>query len=102
MNIFQLIDSLIIYGQKHNLINKLDYDFYVNEYLNLFGLSNFVKVDKHLDVDLDIILANAIEYAIDNKIIDNTNESKDLFDTKIMGILTPLPSKVINKPFCIL
>lgn len=97
MNIFQLIDSLIIYGQKHNLINKLDYDFYVNEYLNLFGLSNFVKVDKHLDVDLDIILANAIEYAIDNKIIDNTNESKDLFDTKIMGILTPLPSKVINK-----
>lgn len=97
MNIYQLIDSLILYGIKHDLVNELDYDFYVNEYVNLFKLDDFKKVDKHLNLDLEVILDNLIAYALDNKLIEDTLESKDLFDCKIMGLITPKPSTVINK-----
>ncbi len=37
------------------------------------------------------------DYAVNEKIIDDGIVSKDLFDTKLMGILTPRPSEVINK-----
>ena len=47
--------------------------------------------------DLDDILAGMLAYAIDAKLIDNSMIEKDLFDTKIMGCITPMPSVIIQK-----
>ncbi|NSJ93180.1 galactose-1-phosphate uridylyltransferase, partial [Coprococcus sp. MSK.21.13] len=42
------------------------------------------------------ILNNMLEYAINNNIIEDSIISKDLFDTKIMGFLTPRASEVVR------
>ena len=38
---------------------------------------------------------SAVEYACENNIINDTSNSRDLFDTKLMGILTPMPREVV-------
>lgn len=47
---------------------------------------------------LHLILEDMIAYAIANGVIkDDTIAQRDLFDTKIMGVLTPAPSTVRRK-----
>ena len=43
---------------------------------------------------IDDILAPLVAYACETGIIPDTNASRDLFDTKLMGILTALPHEV--------
>ncbi len=102
MDIYQWIDALIVYGKKCNLINDLDEHYYVNALLPLFHLDDYKQPDEHKDLPLQEILQGLINYAIEEKIIDDTIESKDLFDTKIMGILTPKPSEVIHQFYLIM
>ena len=48
------------------------------------------------DMDsIEAILASIIDYACENGIIVDTTNSCDLFDTKIMGLLTAMPREVI-------
>lgn len=46
---------------------------------------------------IDEILKPMLDYACENGIIEDTVTSRDLFDTKLMGIVTPLPRDVIRK-----
>ena len=46
---------------------------------------------------IDDILDRLTDYACENKIIDDTTASRDLFDTKLMGIVTPFPREIIGK-----
>ena len=43
---------------------------------------------------LEDILGAILDYAVENKLIEDGVVSRDLFDTKLMGILTPRPSEV--------
>ena len=45
---------------------------------------------------IDELLEPIIEYAIENGIIEDTANNRDLFDTKIMGIFTPMPREVFR------
>ena len=96
MDIYQLIDSLLNYGIKKNLINKADYYYTLNAILALLNLDDYNEVNESIELTLDEILDGFITYAIDNKIIENTTECKDLFDSKLMGLLTKKPSELIN------
>ena len=40
MNICQLIDSLLQYGLKNNLIDKLDYEYSLNSLLSILKLDS--------------------------------------------------------------
>lgn len=102
MDIYQWIDSLILYGKRNHLIVDLDTYYYINAYLALFHLNDYKQPNEHIDLPLPTILQELIQYAIQEKIIDNTFESKDLFDTKIMGIMTPKPSEVIKRFYQVL
>ena len=96
MNICQLIDSLLQYGLKNNLIDKLDYEYSLNALLSILKLDSYDEVNQHEEMEIDDILEGILNYAIDNNIIENTTESKDLFDSKVMGVLTPKPSEIIR------
>lgn len=97
MDIYQYIDSLMVYGEKCHLYNPLDYEYTLNALLAVLKLKDYKEVENHIEMELDDILEGIIEYAINEKIIENTQESKDLFDTKVMGVLTPKPSEIINQ-----
>ena len=95
-NISNLIKELIAYGIKSGLVSENDRIYCINRLLELFGENEYSPSD---DVksgrDLHLILEDMTEYAIDNNILESdTITSKDLFDTKIMGLITPPPSVV--------
>ena len=48
------------------------------------------------DVPIDDILEPLIRYAAENGVIEDTGANRDLFDTKLMGILTPLPRDFVR------
>ena len=45
--------------------------------------------------DLEEILAGLLDYAVEKGLCDDGITAKDIFDTRIMGALTPMPREVI-------
>ena len=93
----KLISELITYGIKNGLIDDADKVFVINRLLELFGLNHF-EWNNEVVRPLNYILADMTDYAIANGILkEDTITNRDLFDTKIMGMITPMPSYVRNK-----
>jgi UDPglucose--hexose-1-phosphate uridylyltransferase len=51
------------------------------------------------EVSIDTILGELVSYAISKGIVEDTTVSKDLFDTKLMGVVTPLPHEINSRFF---
>ncbi|MDE6181695.1 MAG: UDP-glucose--hexose-1-phosphate uridylyltransferase, partial [Eubacteriales bacterium] len=98
MNIETAIESLIKYALEKELIEKEDIIFTRNKLLELFLLEDY-KIEENNEIyPLEEILKAMIDYALSKGILENdTLNNRDLFDTKIMGLLTPRPSEVIKK-----
>ncbi len=100
MSIYRDIERLVQYGAKNNLIEDEDKVFIRNSLMDLFNLDQFEYAnieDENLNTPTSI-LNNLLDYAYENGIIEsNTPIYRDLFDTKIMGILMPRPSEVIRE-----
>lgn len=98
MNIQTAIESLLKYALEKELIEKEDIIFTRNRLLELFLLENYNIEENSKIYPLNEILKAMVDYAISTGILENdTLNNRDLFDTKIMGILTPRPSEVIKK-----
>lgn len=103
MTIFQNINRLTAYALLNSLITKDDVIYTKNRLLELFRLDGFETIeDANLpeDVktsDLEEILKEMLDYGGENGIFEDSGiVSRDLFDTKIMGMLVPPPSDVIE------
>ncbi len=99
MNIEALINKLIDYAQESKLICDSDRLFVRNRLLEVFGIDDWNGLDNDSlgKLSLEEILDGMLDYAAQNGLISGTNESRDLFDTKIMSCFVPLPSAVIKK-----
>lgn len=99
MEIYREIDRLIKYSLKKSLIETEDEVYIRNSLLDLFKLDDY-KQQNIDDEDLNTptpILENLLDYAYEKGLIEyNTPIYRDLFDTKIMGILIKRPSEVIK------
>ncbi len=95
--IFANIDALIKYAIDSNLLDNNDKYYAINTLLDILNLDEYVESNENLDISLEEILGNFIDYAVENKIIDDNITEKDLFDTRIMSAVTPRPSQVIEK-----
>lgn len=96
--IFDHITRLLDYGVRKNIITLEDTLFVRNRLLDALRLSDWQ--DSGADAEgmtIDEILAPIIDYAIEQGIIADTQNSRDLFDTRIMGLLMPMPREVIAK-----
>ena len=90
------IQRLISYALKNKLITQDDTCVIRNQFMEVFRLTDWqVSNAEYSDETIEEILAPLIEYACENGIISDTANSRDLFDTKLMGILTPMPREVI-------
>lgn len=93
----KLISELVKYGIERGLIDVEDKVFVINSLLEVFGLNNFIWTDGDVR-PINCILSDMTEYAIENGIIEeDTVTNRDLFDTKLMGVITPMPSYVRHK-----
>ena len=93
------ISRLADYGIRTGLIEETDRIYTINRLLELFGLEEYGEEDGTVDeLPLSDILKEMLDYAFEQGLIpENTVVYRDLFDTKIMGLLTPRPSEVIAR-----
>lgn len=93
--IYDDITTLIAYAITHHLIDKLDKAYMTNRILKLLKLDEYNE-GKVQDLELHEILNNLIRYAVDNNIIQDSQNARDEFDTEIMGTFVDRPSNIIN------
>lgn len=94
----QNIKRLVKYGLLTGLIEKEDEIYTANRLLELFGLDELEEGgDVSMTVEeLETVLKEMLDYACEKGLIEDSIVYRDLFDTKIMGLLTPRPSEVIR------
>ena len=96
--IFQSINKLIGYGIAKGLITEDDIYVVRNKLIDMLSLDDWQDNDtEYAGEGIDDILLPIIEYAVKSGIIADTTNSRDLFDTKIMGALMPMPREVVAK-----
>ena len=97
MKINTAIYSLAEHAVRTGLIEESDRVYAVNRIIYKLGISEAYPPDEELCADLESILGAICDYAFEKGIIsDNGVTSRDLFDTEIMGLVTPFPSTVIK------
>ena len=97
MDIFQAVKGLVCYAEQAGLIEKEDVIFSINQVCQALGIEAYEDKEIPRKYDLEEILGVILDYAAANGLCENSVVFRDLFDTKIMGILTPRPSDVIRK-----
>ena len=97
-NISNTLQNLVTYAVQKGMAEESDRVYLTNLLLGELKLADFAP-DQPKDTPmpaLDAMLAELCDYAAAAGLIpDNTTTQRDLFDTKLMGILTPRPSQVV-------
>ena len=96
MKIETYIDSLVSYAMNTGLSEPEDHQVLVNRLLEALRLSDYAPSDEPQTEDLEEILAGILTFAVENGLCEDNITARDLFDTKIMSILTPMPREVIR------
>lgn len=95
--IFERIAQLIDYAEEKGLIESCDRIWAQNRLIDALGLDGYEDV-RHEKAELEDILKEIDDYAVQNGIIETDSVVfRDLFDARIMGLLTPAPHEVIAK-----
>lgn len=92
----QAILELVQYGIDTSLIEEADRVYTVNALLQALALDE-IKADSSGEVaprQLNEMLEALLDYAVEKNLIEDHTEARDLFDTKLMGLLTPPPRQV--------
>lgn len=96
--ICESIQKLINYGLKNNLIEECDIFVVRNALMDALSLTSWEESSPaDTNESIDELLAPIIAYACENGIIADTANSKDLFDTKLMGFFTPMPREIARE-----
>ncbi len=98
MNIYEAIKSLVAYGVREHLIEKEDEIWAVNRILEILSMDSIpAEVEINETAELEAMLKVILDYAVEKGLCEDSVVYKDLFDTKVMGAITPRPSEVIRK-----
>ena len=93
------VKRLVQYGIESGLVPEEERIYTTNQLLELFGEEEYTEPETEFkDVDLEEVLEELLDYAVEKGVLkENSVVYRDLFDTKIMGLITPRPSNVIGK-----
>ena len=96
MQIETYIDALVSYAMNTGLAEPEDHQVLVNRLLDLLRKDDYVPSQEPQPEDLEEILKGILDYACENGLCEDNVVARDLFDTRIMGALTPMPREVIR------
>ena len=98
MSIYAEIKKLTAYGLEKQLIAKEDEIYVLNQILQV------MQMDESEDVDItgeEIVLPEVLnalcDEAVARGILHDDNVSRDLFDTKLMGVMIDRPAHIIDE-----
>ena len=96
MKIETYIDSLVSYAMNNGLAEPADHMVLTNRLLDILRKDDYEPSNETQTEDLEEILAGMLDYAVANGLCDDGITAKDIFDTRIMGAITPMPREVIR------
>ena len=96
MKIETYIDALVSYAMNTGLAEPEDHIVLINRLLDLLGKPDYVPSDEPQPDDLEEILNGILAYAVEQGLCSERITDKDLFDTRLMGALMPMPREVIR------
>jgi len=94
--LFQALGDLISYALRTGLLEECDRVWAINTLLAELGLDTWEEPSLPRKRPLEEILRDILDWAVENGRIQDGVTSRDLFDTALMGRLTPRPSQVIR------
>ncbi len=89
------IDALISYAMNTGLAQPCDHQLLTNRLLEILQKDDYIPSQEPQSEELEEILTGILDYACEKGICQDNITARDLFDTKIMGALTPMPREVI-------
>ena len=96
MKIETYIDSLVSYAMNNGLAEPVDHMVLTNRLLDLLHKDDYEPSDEPQTEDLEEILAGILDYAVAKGLCDDGITARDIFDTRIMGAVTPMPREVVR------
>ena len=93
----QWVKNLVEYGISTGLLSTEDRIYTTNRIIEALGLDEYNEPETVTTDDLETILSELIAYGVKNGLVEDNITAKDLFDTKLMGLLMPRPSEVIRE-----
>ena len=94
---YQAIKDLVGYALRTGLIDEYDRPWAVNELLQAMGMDAWEEPAETHERPLEDILKELLDDAAARGRIEDDTTNRDLFDTELMGRLTPRPSQVISE-----
>lgn len=94
--LYENIRHLVDYGIRTGLTPECERIYTTNLLLDLFHEDNYEEPEAvaYGSPDLETILANLLNIAVERGIIEDNVVYRDLFDTKLMNCLLPRPTQV--------
>ncbi len=96
MKIETYIDALVSYAMNCGLAEPEDHQVLLNRLLDLMHKEDYTPSDEPQPEDLEEILQGILSYAVEQGLCDDGITARDIFDTRIMGAITPMPREVIR------
>ena len=93
----QYIAQLVEYGLRTGLVDEADKIYVTNRVLEILHKSDYDAPEAVEEAPLETILANLLDWAVAQGLLEDNVTDRDLFDTKLMGALPPAPSVVRAK-----
>ena len=97
MTIDAWIDSLVQYAVTTGLAQEEDRRVLTNRLMDILRVEDHDPAHCGLCADLEEILAGMLDYACQKGLCDDNITARDIFDTRLMGALTPMPREVIAR-----
>jgi len=97
------VAALTDYAIKKGLAKIEDRVYLINGLLGVLDLHEYTEPETTADApELEVILGELLDYAAESGVMaENSIVLRDLFDTKLMGVLTPRPSEVLERFFAL-
>ena len=89
------LDSLVEYAVRTELAQETDRRVLTNRLLDILRLDDYTPSREPLMEELEPILSGILDFACERGLCEDNVTARDLYDTRLMGALTPLPHEVI-------
>ena len=96
MQIETYIDALVSYAMNRGLAQPEDHQVLTNRILDILRLDDYTPSHEEQPEELEEILAGLLENACSRGLCEDNVTARDIFDTRLMGALTPMPREVIH------
>ncbi|WP_053360685.1 UDP-glucose--hexose-1-phosphate uridylyltransferase [Bacillus sp. FJAT-27251] len=92
--VYGLIDGLIVKALEAGLIETTDEIYVRNQVMHLLGMKTFPETSKKKVDTIANLVEKLVEYAVDEGIIEDVLDDKEMLGANIMNVFLPRPSAV--------